>query len=205
MLQERGLAENTIVVAVGDHGEGFGAHGVRQHDTNFYEEGLRVPFVLAGPRVPRTEITRPASLVDMAPTVLDLVDVRVAPGAAEHLAGRSVYETTDDERPHWFGCWFEWKCRGFVLGNDKVVYLPEEKRALYFDLSQDPDERKPMPVPERLRPYLDELQRVLSRHTSYRWPMRGAELRGYGQWHCPAGKPCRHPASVEFGREVRDE
>src|SRR5690606_7505343 len=51
-LEQRGLLERTIVVAVGDHGEGFGDKAVKQHDTNFFEEGLRVPWVMAGPGVP---------------------------------------------------------------------------------------------------------------------------------------------------------
>src|SRR5690606_25752739 len=40
-LERRGLGQRTIVIAVGDHGEGFGDKGVKQHDTNFFEEGLR--------------------------------------------------------------------------------------------------------------------------------------------------------------------
>src|SRR6185436_10270471 len=48
-LDDNKLTGSTIVVALGDHGEGFGDRGVRQHDNNYFEEGLHVPFVIAGP------------------------------------------------------------------------------------------------------------------------------------------------------------
>ena len=43
VLRERKLLDNTLILVVGDHGEGFGDRGVLQHDNNYFEEGLRVP------------------------------------------------------------------------------------------------------------------------------------------------------------------
>ena len=47
-FKSRGLLENTLFVMMGDHGEGFGEHGLFQHDETTYEEGLRVPLIVAG-------------------------------------------------------------------------------------------------------------------------------------------------------------
>src|SRR5690606_29204611 len=69
-LRKTGCLENTLIVVGGDHGEGFGAHGVKQHDNNFYEEGLHVPFVMAGPGVEPGEFSGPANMVDLLPTLL---------------------------------------------------------------------------------------------------------------------------------------
>ncbi|MFH1137106.1 MAG: sulfatase-like hydrolase/transferase [Pseudomonadota bacterium] len=77
-LDDAGLAENTIVVFLSDHGEMTGAHGgMIQKWHNAYEEAVRVPLVISSPLVngnklePRY-ITQPTSSIDLAPTLLGL-------------------------------------------------------------------------------------------------------------------------------------
>ena len=48
-LDQRGLVDRTIVVAVGDHGESLGEHGERTHGFFIYESALRVPFIVRTP------------------------------------------------------------------------------------------------------------------------------------------------------------
>src|SRR5437870_3804978 len=43
VLEERGLAESTLVVVVGDHGEAFGRHKQFTHASKVYEENVHVP------------------------------------------------------------------------------------------------------------------------------------------------------------------
>jgi arylsulfatase A-like enzyme len=74
-LQSRGLWEETLFVLTADHGEGLGEHGYYfQHGWFSYADCTWVPLILRAPgrlpggrRVPQT-----ASLVDVAPTVLEL-------------------------------------------------------------------------------------------------------------------------------------
>lgn len=87
-LTERGLAEDTLVVLLSDHGEEFAEHGWWRHGKTLYEEQLRVPLVLrlpggrfAGRRVPDA-----ARHVDVVPTILDVLGL--PPDAA--LPGRSL-------------------------------------------------------------------------------------------------------------------
>ncbi len=86
-LDEQGLAENTLVVYVSDHGEMAGEHGMWRK-SNFYEHSARVPLVMrwpghlpAGKRVP--EVT---SLVDLVATFVDAAGA-TAPGP---LSGESL-------------------------------------------------------------------------------------------------------------------
>ena len=75
-LRMRGLAENTLWIIYGDHGEAFGQHeGNYGHTFFLYEENIHVPLVIAVPGMVRREIrtTTVTSLVDIAPTVLDLL------------------------------------------------------------------------------------------------------------------------------------
>jgi arylsulfatase A-like enzyme len=71
LLESRGLAENTILVVVADHGEEFGDHGSALHGYTLYEEQLHVPCLIYDPR--RVEPQRIEAItrnVDMAPTLL---------------------------------------------------------------------------------------------------------------------------------------
>lgn len=66
--------ERTVTLFTADHGEALGEHDRVGHGLTLYDEEIRVPFVLWGPgRIPGdTELSIPASLVDVIPTVLRL-------------------------------------------------------------------------------------------------------------------------------------
>jgi arylsulfatase A-like enzyme len=194
------LLDNTIVVVVGDHGEGLGEKGVRQHDTNFYEEGLRVPLVIAGPGVPHMEIDGNVSLVDMTPTLLGLLGLQLSEHAAPTIDGLDVSRTPPPEnQPRYFACWFEAHCRGFVVGMRKVVEVPGSRIAFWFDLAVDPDEKQPQALTPELRAQLPALRGVVRAHQTGTWPMELSTTRPYGAWQCPPGEPCRHPATPAGG------
>ena len=44
-LNVEGLMSNTLLVIVGDHGEGMGEHGRKQHDLVLWQEGISIPMV----------------------------------------------------------------------------------------------------------------------------------------------------------------
>ena len=50
-LAARGLLDDTLVVVTGDHGEQFGQHGKAGHGFSLYEEEVRVPLIIANPRL----------------------------------------------------------------------------------------------------------------------------------------------------------
>lgn len=94
-LDERGIADHTLVVLTADHGEGLGQRGRVEHTTHVYDEQIRVPLVLRWPGVlPAGSVVEAAiGLVDVAPTVAALTGVllRGADGrsiASDLLAGR---------------------------------------------------------------------------------------------------------------------
>lgn len=76
-LENRGLADNTIVVVVSDHGEEFMEHGRVGHVRNAYMSVIHVPLVVVAPgRVPAGVRVSPAvTLVDLPATILDLTGV----------------------------------------------------------------------------------------------------------------------------------
>ncbi len=87
-LDERGLAENTIVVVVGDHGESLGDHGEKEHGYFIYDATVRVPLIVRVPGADLEGVRVPAQVrtIDVLPTILDLVGVE----APDPLHGESL-------------------------------------------------------------------------------------------------------------------
>ncbi len=70
-LEATGDINRTLIVFVSDHGEMLGGRGGRFSKYCLYDGAVRVPLIVAGPGVPATGAdTRPAELVDVAPTLL---------------------------------------------------------------------------------------------------------------------------------------
>jgi arylsulfatase A-like enzyme len=75
--QVRRRVPDTLIIVVSDHGEQFLEHGGILHN-DLYQELLHVPLIVGGPGVARgRRISTPVSLVDLAPTALDLLGLPV--------------------------------------------------------------------------------------------------------------------------------
>ena len=89
-LVRNGLADDTIVIVTGDHGEEFHEHGFWGHATGFTPEQVRVPLVLYVPGMPPRRYDDVTSHVDLPPTVLGLLGVRNPP--SDYGVGRSLFD-----------------------------------------------------------------------------------------------------------------
>ncbi len=71
-LQQAGLADNTLVIYMSDHGDWLGDHGLILKGPMHYEGLLRVPMIVQGPGVPAGKvICDPVSTLDLGPTFYD--------------------------------------------------------------------------------------------------------------------------------------
>jgi len=94
-LKDLGLWDRTAVVLTGDHGEGFGEHGVTEHGFDLYAAQTRVPFIVRVPGLPPQRARVPVGHIDVAPTLVNL-----ARGAAEPtFFGRSLVPELTGARP----------------------------------------------------------------------------------------------------------
>jgi arylsulfatase A-like enzyme len=95
-LVKKGLDRDTWVVITSDHGEEFGEHGNVKigHGITLYGEVLRVPLIVHHPEeaVSGRRVGRQVRLVDVAPTILDLLDVPIPAGMEGVSLGRNVTE-----------------------------------------------------------------------------------------------------------------
>ena len=75
-VKRLGLADRTIIVLLADHGEEFGEHGGLGHGRTLYREVLHVPLLVWAPGlVAPGRITSPVTLLDVAPTLLDVLGI----------------------------------------------------------------------------------------------------------------------------------
>jgi phosphoglycerol transferase MdoB-like AlkP superfamily enzyme len=136
-VRARGLDRQTLWIVLGDHGEAFGQHHENYgHTFHLYEENIRVPFLVAAPGLfsGQTRARRVVSLIDTAPTVLDLIGAP-APGPYQ---GRTMLDPSP--RRALFFADYSLGLLGLRDGPRKIVYDLDSNRARLFDLDADPGE-----------------------------------------------------------------
>ncbi len=137
-LQSNGLWDKSLVIVTADHGESLGDHGEPGHGYAIYNSTMHVPFIVhwpGGKSYPR-RVSEPAGLIDLAPTVLDVLRVKVPPAfkGVSLLATRE--RTIYGESPFAKGVGNE-PLRSLVSGPYKYIDAPT---AEMYDLVKDPRE-----------------------------------------------------------------
>lgn len=146
LLDARGMLRNSVVVFVGDHGESLGEHEHVGHISRLYEPALRVPFIVVEGKaaVAKRIVDAPVSLLDVLPTVLDLLELQTPASvagvsllntSADELARRPIFaETFPPESP--------WHRQAVILDGFKLIRTLDEGGDVLelFDLRRDPAE-----------------------------------------------------------------
>jgi hypothetical protein len=155
-LRTRHLEAETVFIVFGDHGEAFGEHpGNFAHTLFIHEENVRVPFLIAAPggiRAP-VRVTRSASVIDAAPTILDLLGL---PAQAAHQ-GASLLGP--ESRMAFFYTDYSLGWLGLADGCWKYLYELDSRRSRLFDVCGDPGERRDRAAefPERVTSYRERV------------------------------------------------
>jgi arylsulfatase A-like enzyme len=178
-LERSGLLAESVVVLTSDHGEEFLEHGNVLHGLAQYDETVRVPLIVWGPDVPRdVRVPTPVSLVDVVPTVLDLLGLP-APADIDGRSLRRLWADPEQQRkPRALFIEADMDPPGptsrvMVPGDDlavrkgrwKLVLDPSSDRAELHDLDADPRETRDVAAehPEIVRDLLGELERFTAR------------------------------------------
>jgi len=148
-LERLGVRDDTLVCVIADHGEGLGQHGFWTHGL-LYQEQLHVPLVLAGPGVqPGVRAGAPVRLVDLAPTLCELLDLRAQGEAFDGsslVAGldsfgfeaREVYAEVHHAAEDRLGR--DTQMYSLSYGRWKYIHRPASGAHELFDLVEDPGE-----------------------------------------------------------------
>jgi arylsulfatase A-like enzyme len=172
-LKELDLYDSTLIIIVGDHGEGLGEHGEAEHGYYVYQCTARVPFIIRPPgnRNPK-RIDNIVSLVDVVPTILGYVGVDVpAHVQGKDLSGYSGGKADSEERRYIYCESFtatKYGCNPLLgLVSERWKYIDTTRPELY-DLVQDPQEGKNLVEREVNRTGFmrDELRELVSKLAS---------------------------------------
>ncbi|KAF2479087.1 alkaline-phosphatase-like protein [Neohortaea acidophila] len=142
-LKRCGLADNTIVIFSGDHGDMLGERGL-WYKMSYYESSVRVPMLFSYPKQWKARhVKESVSTCDILPTLVDIVGSSLIPGFP--MDGVSIM-------PHLLGfkghdnVFAEYMGEGTVApmmmirrGPWKYITCPADPDLLY-NLEQDPDE-----------------------------------------------------------------
>jgi hypothetical protein len=140
-LAAAGLAQRTALIVTADHGEAFGEHGLQHHATTLYDELLRVPLLILVPGVKPRQVREPVSLVDLGPTILDLLGAPT-PG---HFMGQSLAPFLRGESPKLTRpILAEGRLKRAIVFPDGVKVITDERHGTIevYDLRADPDETR---------------------------------------------------------------
>lgn len=72
LAESFGWGPETLICLVSDHGEAFMEHGYNGHNSSIHSELNRVLMMMAGPGVEPGRVTANVSLIDVAPTLLQM-------------------------------------------------------------------------------------------------------------------------------------
>ena len=182
--------DSAWIVVVGSHGEGLWDHGSQGHGHQLYEEQVRVPLIVVPPGGLTTarRVPEPFPLIDLAPTLLDLVGLPACPDfhgqswlasllgdAAAPVRPIVLQQELDGER-----------LAAVIDGKDKLIVDLERGTRRLFDLSGNPHEQlafaldpdaQPSAVADRLAQVLAETLARQARAGSARSePLTAADL-----------------------------
>ncbi len=197
------LDDNDIFLFYSDHGEEFWEHGGFEHGHSLFDEVLRVPLAIRAPGVKPRRVDAPVSLLDVTPTVLDLVGEPIpenVDGAslAAVLRGESGADDAFVKRDQGFGRPLYGMEQWGVL-HGQMKWSTREGREALYDLHADPLEKANLlkePADDAGAPYRDHLATALGRPVGAGYRITPTRARtGPGESVLPTWALC----SVEGG------
>lgn len=76
-IERAGLSDDTMIVAVADHGESMEEHEIFYNHLGLYEQQLRIPLIIHVPGLAPRRIGVPVSTLDIAPTVAEALNIEL--------------------------------------------------------------------------------------------------------------------------------
>jgi len=169
-LEKNGLSENTVLVLIGDHGEGLGSHGEGTHGYFIYDYAAHVPFVITTPFQGLQGVRVPSQVrgVDVFPTILGLVGVEGRAGTHGRSLLPLMFKPELRPEDSAYGesmapnIQFGWSPLQY-LRTTRYKYIDAPKAELY-EISRDADEQTNLfrDRPEIARSMKAELDRLIA-------------------------------------------
>ena len=170
-LRHRNLADDTIVVITGDHGEAFGDPHEQMvgHGGGLYEENIRVPLIFWNPRLfPTSQRSdRPGGHIDINPTLAHMLDIH----PPDTWQGASLISNDHPGRAYSMASGIDYQI-GVTDGRFKYIVDIDGGYERLYDLKTDPREQTDVAAQHRqvanefrnrLGAFVQDEQRYLNR------------------------------------------
>jgi arylsulfatase A-like enzyme len=157
-LKDAGQLGNTMIIFSADQGIAIGSHGLLGKQ-NLYDVGMKVPLFLAGPGIRKGESDALVYLLDIFPTVCELVGA-AKPAGIDGISFRPVLEGKEETiRKELF---FAYRDVQRALRDErwKLIRYPQVNVTQLFDLREDPDEMHDLAADPR---HVDRVAKMLVR------------------------------------------
>jgi arylsulfatase A-like enzyme len=181
-LKQRGLYDNTLLIITSDHGEAFGERAIIGHGLSVYQDEVHVPLIVKYPHSTAKEVIgEPVSLVDLMPTILEVLGYEVPKGVQGHSLRGAAHEVISESFMHPFISKWNPKYlqaeQAIVSGSMKFIESSTGSKELY-DLSQDPNELHNL-LPAGPQPALEtkllEFMQAAARGSNFQLPQVGSK------------------------------
>jgi len=147
-LRQERLLDNSIVIAMGDHGEQFYEHGHTSHH-GVFEELIHIPLAISTPgdRAKGKQVDSLVSQLDILPTILDCLGIPV-PETCQGKTLRPLIEGRQDSVGDFVFAEYTGGAApdSYSLRSASYKYCEEAGKQFGYDLKLDPrEQRKIMP------------------------------------------------------------
>jgi len=168
-FEKMGLMDKTIFVLTSDHGTEFHEHKRFDHGFSLYDELIHTPLIIKLPKQKTGKIIKDqVSSIDVMPTILDLLDVKMPENAKKQMRGASLV-TGMKGNPVAKDVFFETDYRLYTYKRGiqttdgwKFIYTLEDKKRELYDMKKDPGETRNQLEQEPRRAY--ELEQRIFAH-----------------------------------------
>ncbi len=176
LMKRKSFFKNTMLIFCSDHGDAFYEHGFYRHERFLYDELLHVPLLIRHPDMDFGEIDELVGLVDILPTILDILDIKkeykfdgesllpLIKGRGKKIKNFIIADTTlDDAHPHICIRTAEWK----------LIINENNKKYELYNLKDDPEEKNNLYGIEKEK--VRELKEILKKYYSFEKQQKTAE------------------------------
>jgi arylsulfatase A-like enzyme len=166
-LHELGIAENTLLIIIADHGEEFLEHGGTQHGSTLYKEVLHIPLIFHCPvELPQGKrVSQLVRTVDVLPTILDLLDIP----EPERIEGKTLLPLIEKGKNPGIAYSFaeldlaKKQFRSLQNNRWKLIIHPYlQRKREFYNLKDDPGEKKNLFPYGKMPPAYSELSKKLA-------------------------------------------
>ncbi len=153
-MEAEGLWDRTVVIVAADHGEELFERGWIGHNVHVYEPSVRVPLIVRFPKsagLAGKRVAALADLLDVAPTIADIVGARGQGGSDREFQGRSLLPVVEGApgKPAVLSRTV-WDRPRYALRDEryKFLYYTQTGEEWLYDLEADPGETRDV-APDR--------------------------------------------------------